>query len=176
VRLDQSASIAVLRIAAGRPDRDYSHLFFDYDIACMGPGQPLWGEDPDEAFGTEARSMRAFVAAPVGGVALMNCGAQVRGLGIIAGKLVRREVFAEVTGWNLGQTRRVRWVGRSEFTEPPPGPLRAPRGTARFMWADRTMLDWAHREIERHLPELRSHPLKHLPKPEPHLDWAKLDR
>ena len=132
--------------AAG--DRGHSHvrLCLDYDVILIGPGAARW-KDADRDW--QRRDVVAFCSEMRGGgddIVILKLGLnEVYGVGVV-GEYQWCNEFNDVDGWNLGHTRRVRWLWNyieNNYGEPmsfhPARPLT--RSTTQRTYASLVM-DW----------------------------------
>lgn len=105
----------VWQIAAGDKSRDYGQVFLDYGVALIGPGNPgpwtprhpEYKGQPVERFARDVQEADIFV--------LRRGTSFVAAVGLVASEYEHRAEFADVNGWDLQHTRRVRWL---ELPEP----------------------------------------------------------
>jgi hypothetical protein len=113
----------VWQIAAGDVGRDYSSLFFDYDIMILGPSLALGDalDNPDKYSESIPNSQNNqvwnFANRPEpGDRVLMRYKKEVIGIGQIPMEFENQYSFQEqfkcVYGWDLCHTRRVRWTNK----------------------------------------------------------------
>ena len=106
------------QVASGDVGRDYSRLFLDHDVMCIGPGR-FGGYDDQryaEFFRTEqftpakTTMIRKFHDdVQIGDIILLRKGQEVVGIGIVAGDYDHDDRFDDVNGWDLEHCRRVIW-------------------------------------------------------------------
>lgn len=109
----------IWQIATGEPGRDYSSLFFDYDIMILGPsylGNATKNENHywDGIPNSQLTQVYNFAHQPKpGDLVLMRYDKQVIGVGQIPNDPENQYLFQEqfgcVYGWDLCHTRRVVW-------------------------------------------------------------------
>jgi len=102
----------VWQIATGETGRDYSEIFFDYDIMILGPSH--LGDATKNSY-PEHRKVNNFALKPrPGDRVLMRFGKNILGLGEIPSNKENPYFFDEtyecVYGWDLCHRRRIIWT------------------------------------------------------------------
>ena len=111
----------VWQVGAGDTDRNYGDVCLKYDVMIVGPGRP--GPYTEELYadaGDIKNSIRRFYEAAKGDLVLLRIGTgEVLAVGeIVDDQPQWLEAFADVDGWDLHHTRRVRWFEHSDKSFP----------------------------------------------------------
>jgi hypothetical protein len=102
---------AIWQIAGGPISRSYKDVFLKYGVGLIGPGDAgPWSSDrSDDEFG--GSSVRSFASdVKIGDIFLLRVGvSKIYAIGVVASDYFHCNSFDDVNGWDLQQTRRVRW-------------------------------------------------------------------
>ncbi len=108
----------IWQVAAGDGDRNYARICLQKDVIIIGPGgEGPWPECREQLLlnGRTTRRMgmlrRFFQDVQPGDIIVLRVGTQkVYGVGQVGGPYLWVDAFADVQGWDLQHTRRVRWL------------------------------------------------------------------
>lgn len=106
------------QVASGDSGRDYSSLFLNHDIMCIGPGRyGAYSRDLYDPVVERKEFTRAKISTVRqiceevgdGDLVLLRNGHEVVGIGVVSGGYEHRKQFDDIHGWDLEHTRRVIW-------------------------------------------------------------------
>ena len=111
-------STTIWHFAAGGKGRNYSDLLIEWDVIVLGPGRLGSWKDNRSAYdesgisSTKVGEIRRFYEEIDYGdlVVLRRKTSNVYAVGEVVGEAKCLEAFADVDGWDLQHTRRVRWL------------------------------------------------------------------